>query len=158
MIQTDRFPHKINLTITRYGEDTAALLSAWFSRDEEYFKEDLTNALTRWAEETPEGKNAWRQSCQDFNIGDLSCCQDDPTLKPYLTAAGISDLSVDTVPKVAQDWSFDSILMNMPEEEDDESEGDDLCDTCMRSGVEVSRTELGKTVCVECNEDYDSQQ
>lgn len=35
-------------------------------------------------------------------------------------------------------------------------EHDDLCDTCMRSGVEVHRTdEEGNTVCVDC--DYESE-
>lgn len=32
------------------------------------------------------------------------------------------------------------------------SEHDDLCDTCMRSGVEVHRTdEDGNTICVDCD-------
>lgn len=44
-----------------------------------------------------------------------------------------------------------------PEEADDiagtEPEGD-LCDTCMRSGVEIARTDLtGRTVCVDCDEE-----
>lgn len=33
----------------------------------------------------------------------------------------------------------------------DEPEGDDLCDTCMRSGVQISRTEDDKTICVDCD-------
>lgn len=42
--------------------------------------------------------------------------------------------------------------MTMDGDEDDEPDGDDLCDTCMRSGVEVHRTdEHGNTVCVECD-------
>ena len=35
----------------------------------------------------------------------------------------------------------------------DENEGDDLCDACMRSGVQVSHTKDGNTVCVECAKD-----
>lgn len=31
-------------------------------------------------------------------------------------------------------------------------DGDDLCDQCMRSGVAVSRTEDGKTICVDCDD------
>lgn len=38
-------------------------------------------------------------------------------------------------------------------EEREDDGGDDLCDTCMRSGVHVARTdEDGKTVCVDCDE------
>jgi hypothetical protein len=36
---------------------------------------------------------------------------------------------------------------------EDEPAGDDLCDRCMRSGVEVSHTEDGDTVCTECAAD-----
>lgn len=35
-------------------------------------------------------------------------------------------------------------------DEEPEPEGDDLCDRCMRSGVEISHTEDGETVCVGC--------
>lgn len=36
----------------------------------------------------------------------------------------------------------------------DEEDGDDLCDKCMRSGVQVARTdEDGNTICVECDGD-----
>lgn len=38
-------------------------------------------------------------------------------------------------------------------EDIDQPDGDDLCDTCMRSRVEISRTdEAGKTVCVDCDD------
>lgn len=36
---------------------------------------------------------------------------------------------------------------------------DDLCDRCMRSGVEVARTdEDGNTVCVDCDRDEEAQE
>lgn len=38
------------------------------------------------------------------------------------------------------------------ERSDLEQKVDDLCDQCMRSGVEIARTEDGKTICVECDE------
>ena len=40
------------------------------------------------------------------------------------------------------------------DEEDESNVGDDLCDTCMRSGVVVYRTdENGNTICVDCDDD-----
>ncbi len=44
------------------------------------------------------------------------------------------------------------LLRSQQEDENDESEGDDLCDYCMRSGVEVHRTDAdGKTICTDCD-------
>lgn len=37
--------------------------------------------------------------------------------------------------------------------QDDENKGDDLCDACGGSGVEIDHTHDGKTVCVECAKD-----
>ncbi len=36
---------------------------------------------------------------------------------------------------------------------------DGLCDQCMRSGVEIARTNFkGETICVDCDEDYHEQE
>lgn len=44
------------------------------------------------------------------------------------------------------------------EEEDEDDDGDDLCDTCMRSGVEISHIDDdGNTVCVECAEEANEE-
>jgi len=43
------------------------------------------------------------------------------------------------------------------DEGDDENDGDDLCDICMSSGVQVSHTWNEKTVCVECAKDEDAE-
>lgn len=41
---------------------------------------------------------------------------------------------------------------------EDDWEGDDLCDQCMRSGVQVARTNSqGQTVCVDCDDDDDAE-
>lgn len=40
--------------------------------------------------------------------------------------------------------------------ENENWEGDDLCDQCMRSGVQVARTNSkDETICVDCDDDYD---
>jgi hypothetical protein len=43
----------------------------------------LQEAVTRWVSETPEGQEAYLQSCQDFNIGDLALYQKSARLARY---------------------------------------------------------------------------
>lgn len=40
------------------------------TEDKEKTLQALTTAFSRWIEETPEGKKAWKDSSEDFNIGD----------------------------------------------------------------------------------------
>lgn len=51
----------------------------------------IEDACTKWANETPEGRKAWEDSSEDFNIGDLAIeiC---PTLRSYLYKEGISEI------------------------------------------------------------------
>ncbi len=51
--------------------------------------------------------------------------------------------------------SKDEMFEVVEVEEDDEPEGDDLCDFCMRSGVEIERTIEGKTACADCSAEYE---
>lgn len=45
------------------------------------------------------------------------------------------------------------------EDDEYENEGDDVCDTCMRSGVVVYQTDgEGNTVCVDCAEEMDDEE
>ena len=48
-------------------------------------------------------------------------------------------------------WDGTEFFDRGNDDEDDDGDGDDLCDSCMRSGVEISHTDDdGNTVCVEC--------
>jgi hypothetical protein len=51
----------------------------------------LKAAVTDWVKETPEGKQAWEASSEDFNIGDYFCYGPEK-LRPFLQRHGIVDL------------------------------------------------------------------
>lgn len=44
--------------------------------------------VSAWLKETPTGKQAWKDSSEDYNYGDLINDQDDPTLLGMLHVAG----------------------------------------------------------------------
>jgi hypothetical protein len=61
-----------------------------FESEEADGKKALSKAVTNWVETSEAGKAAWKESCEDFNIGDLACHQS-PEL---LTEWGVCNLRV----------------------------------------------------------------
>ena len=54
----------------------------------------LTRAIDQWIRNTDEGREAWAESSEDFNVGDLAGCLDGcgkavPSLQHYLELEGI---------------------------------------------------------------------
>ena len=77
------------------------------------FLESLRRAITRWINGTARGKEAWEESCEDFNIGDLGNeFPLDETLIGFLADEGISNLKLDTYGGGSRDWVRDSHLFN----------------------------------------------
>jgi hypothetical protein len=62
----------------------------------------VKRAVSRWVANTPE----------DFNVGDLSNCDSDPTLIPYLQAEGLTFLDVNcfSYDGPAYGWEYDTVL------------------------------------------------
>jgi hypothetical protein len=95
------------------------------------FLKALKSALTAWVRETDEGRRAWKNSSEDFNVGDLSTFmvwrtntkKGEPwyemprTLTPYLKDVGILQLQVETYcdTDVAANWDYDTVLVNAEE-------------------------------------------
>lgn len=71
----------------------------------------LDKALSKWIEETPEGREAWDSSCGDLNIADIATYEHDtdPSLAPYLKAEGISINRVEVVGS-NNSLPFDTVL------------------------------------------------
>lgn len=66
-----------------------------------WLRDQLIGAVTAWIEGSPEGDEAWRNSCEDLNIGDL--VRDGfESLKPFLRSHAIQDV------EVVFEYSFDS--------------------------------------------------
>lgn len=81
------------------------------------FRDALTSALSEWVAKTTAGRRAWKDSSQDFNVGDLSHWQSEKSLQPYLEKQGIRHLRVETFSEdfVCSHWSYDTVLVNEPE-------------------------------------------
>lgn len=102
-------------------EDTFAVVSAVVEdeklRKEKHFLEQLQKAVTEWVKTTKDGKEAWKDSSEDFNVGDLAghtMCES--FLDILQGKYGIRDLHIVTN---SQDdnghWSFDTVLVDSSE-------------------------------------------
>lgn len=74
----------------------------------------LTAAITQWINETKAGKDAWRDSCEDFNVGDLATCLEDAELKARLKARGVHELEIRLIMDGDQQegWIYDTVLVD----------------------------------------------
>jgi hypothetical protein len=83
----------------------------------------LKKALTKWQQTTDEGKEAWEESSEDFNVGDLSNYElRKGTLRKLLAERGINKLEIDIKSRSGGmgasigAWSYDTVLIE-PEED-----------------------------------------
>jgi hypothetical protein len=105
--------------IRREGLDitTIAILSVILTRKVSVTTiiKTLTDLLTKWVKDTPEGRTAWQDSCADFNIGDYALCEEQflswvPHAK--LAAKGIQDIKLLSCGDNQEVINFDKILVN----------------------------------------------
>jgi hypothetical protein len=98
-------------------EETYAIITARVENPklakDSVFLEHLGAALSKWAKETKEGKKAYEDSREDFNVGDLAGHCSDESLTPFLSKNGIHELDVDVnCEKSCRIWSYDTILID----------------------------------------------
>jgi len=76
--------------------------------------EAIEDACTKWANETPEGRKAWEDSSEDFNIADLATeiC---PTLRSYLYKEGISEIEFEQADRSQLNY-YDQLLVGIVKE------------------------------------------
>ena len=75
----------------------------------------LTQAIEQWIRDTEEGRKAWAESSEDFNIGDLAgyldgCGRAIPSLQHYLELEGIVRIKDLFVLTDSEQESYDRIL------------------------------------------------
>ena len=75
----------------------------------------LTQAIQQWIRDTEEGRKAWAESSEDFNIGDLAgyldgCGRAVPSLQHYLELEGIVRIKDLFVLTDSEQESYDRIL------------------------------------------------
>ncbi len=102
--------------IERHSLITSAMITATVDDptdiEEESFKTKLRNALSDWVQTTTAGQEAWNQSSEDFNFGDLSMVTNDTELVFRLAAVGIHELRVVVVGHQPHSWNFDEVLID----------------------------------------------
>jgi hypothetical protein len=74
----------------------------------------LCAAVTGWVRETASGREAYRNSSEDYNVGDLSGDLGDPDLQRLCAAHGVHDLTVDifSCSEAHGDWTYDTQLVD----------------------------------------------
>jgi hypothetical protein len=102
--------------VTRSGETTCAVIDAMVDGIDSNgeFQECLKLALTQWYQNTDEGKHAWEESSNDFNVGDLAAQQPfSRGLLKELKKVGIFNLKISIYGNYnAQPlWHFDTVLI-----------------------------------------------
>jgi len=82
--------------------------------EENDFREALILAITEWVKKSYDGKQEWKRSSEDFNIGDLSMAQPfSHLLKKFLQKHGIFELKVETWDQTNRGyWLFDDVLVD----------------------------------------------
>jgi len=83
----------------------------------------ISAAVMRWVRQTESGQEAYRQSSEDYNVGDLAGDLGDPELTHLLVAHGVLDLTIDVLSSddAQGDWTYDTHLVDAGELEDDPS-------------------------------------
>ena len=75
----------------------------------------LTRAIDQWIRNTDEGREAWAESSEDFNVGDLAgyldgCGKAVPSFQHYLKGEGIARIKDLFVLTDSEQESYDRIL------------------------------------------------
>jgi hypothetical protein len=70
----------------------------------------VRDAVTAWMVGSADGREAWEQSGEDFNIGDLLAGGCSGSLRPFLEDRGISDLRADYQLGENEEVHYDTVL------------------------------------------------
>lgn len=113
-----QFPYATTLTFARhegFDRDTTTLAILTLTHEADIDQNEvfhrLTTAITDWVRKTDSGKQAWQNSSQDFNIGDLIHHDGDPALARFLHWHGLH-LSRLTVVDSECAEPFDTVLVD----------------------------------------------
>lgn len=94
-----------------HEENTFAVVRWGGSCPPEKLRERVTQAVTDWIAVSSEGKEAWDDSSENFNIGDLANHTGNAGLAFILAQYGIMDLEIDVFSDESHSlWAFDDIL------------------------------------------------
>lgn len=123
-------PSAVEFVVPRiegYSVSTIAFVKARIEnprlKNEQDFLLSLKRAVTNWINASETGIRAWKETSQDFNVGDLAQWIGDEALVEQLRLQGIFDLDVEAMNVSHVNWLFDTVLANSDLiEEKDETE------------------------------------
>lgn len=117
--------YNIQCIVKREGEDTIAIVNAEVVEviPKKQLQQKVIQACTAWVKRSKTGKAAWKQSSEDFNVGDLSEWQGNEELQEDLRAVGIVSLSIVTYSSDdSAAWRYDNLLVDEDALNDEEEE------------------------------------
>ncbi len=110
---------KIRTVVFRQSNDenTVAVLSCKRTSDicnSSDFRDALFEAVTDWVDRTKDGREAYADTHNDFNLGDLYVWRDNPTLLKFLELHGITgfEIKVFCEEEAVQGWTYDTHLVD----------------------------------------------
>ena len=110
---------KIETVVIRQNNDenTVAVLTCNKTKaipDASALRAALGKAVSDWVDRTTDGRESYAENGNDFNLGDLTEWDDDPTLLAFLKLHGITGFAIqvycDTEPTTA--WDYDDNLVD----------------------------------------------
>ena len=107
---------KLQTVVIRQSNDenTVAILTCEGIPDAAAFRDALKKAVSDWVDRTTDGREAYEENGNDFNLGDLAQWDDDPTLRKFMKLHGVTGFSIqvfcDTEP--APGWEYDDNLVD----------------------------------------------
>lgn len=109
-----------NLLLARPNEGIFAILTVNLSNDilnnvvdrDTFVMTRLMNALTAWRDYTEEGMEAWKESAEDFNVGDLSVYVGNASLEKYLNDHYINSVEIESYNADGAVGNYDKVLIN----------------------------------------------
>jgi hypothetical protein len=106
------------VVVKRTEENLIAIVSYQTKSDKHLSPDDimdlLVKSITEWVSNTEDGKAAWKSSCEDFNVGDLSAFTRYTSLLGYLHANDIWNLDVNIVGNgdCPTNYTYDTVLVD----------------------------------------------
>lgn len=70
----------------------------------------FTKGITNWVENTHEGKNLWKYTCEDLNIGDILDQHNNKELSEFLSVEGIKKWKPLYELVDQEEFSYDKVL------------------------------------------------
>lgn len=105
-------PHSEALGLKWVCVVTAEILDPALA-DDSRFLSGLRRAVTRWINETDAGKAAWKESCEDFNVGDLANqFPFDEKLVEFMSDERIVNLELNSFGGGSRHWVHDTHLVD----------------------------------------------